>query len=160
MRIAFYIARHDGSWLDDAINVFSGGGGFSHVELLFSNGESFSSTARDPSVDLSGRVKPDGTRFKFIDYTKHPDRWRLLTLAATDDSEESIRQWCLKTLDARYDFWGVARFVMPFLGQSTDKYFCSEVVTEALQVAGMLADVGKPYQFSPNALAKRLGVTP
>ena len=157
MKVALYKSAHDGRWLDNAINALSGFGGYSHAELVFSNGISFSSTMRDPSVDSLGRPKPDGTRFKQIDYGEHPERWDLIELKIGLMAEAYIAQFCRDQIDARYDFWGCMRFAVPFVKQHEDKWFCSEVVTAALKIVGYepLRDQ-KPHKVSPNYLARLL----
>lgn len=155
MKIALYKCAFDGNALDEAINLFSGRGGYSHAELVFSDGVSFSSTSRDRSVDCKGREKPDGTRFKEIDYTANPNRWSLFDIPIGPAVECGIRSIAKSLLDARYDYWGCVRFVIPFVKEHRQKYFCSEVVVELLRHAGQFTYL-VPHKTSPNALAKVL----
>lgn len=157
MQIALYRARRDGKWLDNAINLFSGLRGFCHAELVFPDGKSFSSTAQDRSVDSKGRPKKDGTRWKFIDYGMHPDRWALVRIDVTEKQVETMRQFANSELDARYDFLGCVRFVLP-VAQSEARWFCSEVVVATLQSAGLYQHWPRPHNVSPNKLAELLGV--
>lgn len=159
MKIALYKSTN-GNWLDGAINAFSGFGGYSHVELVFSDGVSFSSTSRgnDGScVYANGRPKPDGTRFKNIDYRAHPDRWTQVHLGVGPDAEWLMWQFAQSELDARYDFAGCARFVLPFWKEHKTKWFCSEIVLATLQHGGMLKG-HVPHKTSPNRLARLLEV--
>lgn len=162
MRIAFYRACA-GNWLDHLIDRLSGRLGFSHVELVFPGGASFSSTSRDRSVDLSGRSKPNGTRWKRIDFAEHPERWEIVDFPGLPrlDAREILRMHCFadRQLDARYDWRGVVRLApgMGWVGDSPSRWFCSEVVIAALQSGGAILSL-KPKEFSPNSLARLLGV--
>lgn len=168
-KIALYRATN-GNWVDGAINAFSGFGGFSHCEIVFPDGWSFSSTTRDASTDpRTGKPKPDGTRWKLIDFD--PAKWAiapLYDLASLTDQEKDhwsvrvalARRHCDAIAPARYDYKGVLRFV-PGIGlfcrQSPDRYFCSEAVVEVAHEAGLLLDM-VPYLTSPNRLASTLGL--
>lgn len=156
MQIALRKTRLDGKPLDTLIDWFSGFGGYCHAELVFGDGVSFSSTTYDTSYDLAGNFKKDGTRFKTIDYTEHPERWTLVEIDVTPDQEHAMRKYAATLLDARYDWWGCGRFVLPFVKPHADKYFCSEVCVDVLQHVGLFRDWGAPHKVSPNKLAKLL----
>lgn len=159
MQVALYRAAA-GNWLDGAINAFSGFGGYSHAELVFSDGISFTSTSRGDDgscIYADGRPKKDGTRFKFIDYSLNPQRWTRVDVDLGRAAESYVFAWCVGELDARYDFAGCARFVLPFWGQHKSQWFCSEIVVAALMHGGLLRGA-VPHKTSPNQLAKRLGV--
>lgn len=165
MKIALYRAQA-GNWLDTGINWFSGGGGFSHCELVFPDGASFSSTTRDQSVDSVGRFKKDGTRWakdnflgfrQKIDFDSH---WSLVDLPATEAQIAAMMEYANMLLDARYDYWGVIRFI-PGIGilarEHADAYFCSEAVVEVCHRGDLLNNFNAPMT-SPNRLAKFFGV--
>jgi hypothetical protein len=128
LRVALYRAKF-GNLMDDAINAFSGLGGFSHAEIVFSDGVSFSSTQRD---DL-GIGKAGGTRYKTIDYDANPDRWLLIEIPCTPEEEAVVRSFCDSELGCGYDYAGCVRFVLPFWKAHDTEWFCSEVVVAALQ---------------------------
>ena len=142
-----------GDWVDFGINAFSGFGGFCHAELVFPHGVSYSSTSRfEP-----GDEKPDGTRFAYIDYDKHPERWAFVDFHTTSVEESVVYSFCLGELECRYDFAGCVRFGLPFWKEHKDKWFCSEVCVAALQQIGYLMDL-VPHKTSPNHLAKKFNV--
>jgi hypothetical protein len=165
IQLAFYRGGPDERWVDLGIKVFSGLGEFCHAELVFSDGVSFSSTARDPSLDSAGNAKPDGTRFKRIDYSAHPERWMLIPVGMPHGydgdegyaaDEAAIRAFALSELDARYDYAGCFRFVVPFWRESPANWFCSEIVTACLQQVDHPAVRGlTPWRVSPNELQQR-----
>ncbi len=98
-----------------------------HSELVFSDGMSFSSSIRK----VNG--KAEGVRFRRIDYRKHPERWRIDTLAISDEAESRIRfrAEVLRDLDLGYDFRGIGGFLLTG-HQNPWKYFCSEVIYDVV----------------------------
>jgi hypothetical protein len=171
MKLAFYVSKIDGHPLDNLIDALSGGGGFSHVELVFSDGQCFSSSTRDgcEGSDSQGRFnRPDGLRFTTIDFK--PDRWKFFDIPASAEDEAAIRAWCEKETAnrlARYDYPGVLAFVNWWSREHPAKWFCSEAAVAALQSRGasflwrmrLWPIMGfKPPELSPNRLAKLLGV--
>jgi hypothetical protein len=165
IRVCLYKVRRNGSIVDGAISVFSGFGKYYHAELLFSDGLSFTSTQMDPGINAV-----DGCRFKRIDYNKHPERWDIIDIPADAIEEDRVRNFCRRQLGCRYDYAGCVRFAIPFWTEHKDKWFCSEVVTAALQQlfsAGYESDAAhavrrlrgvKPWRVSPNHLANLLRV--
>ena len=160
MHLAFYCATHPKSpWLSRLTDWLSGGYGYSHVEMVFSDGMSFSSSAFD-SVDLpDGRTLKNGVRIKQIDYAHHPDRWRLVPLPFVSPKDErAMREWAEKTWAEGhgYDFNGVSRFVLPWMREHPEKYFCSEVCATAMEHAGFRLFDAPPHKLAPYRMAMAL----
>jgi hypothetical protein len=163
IHVCLYKKRRDGNSIDELLDLFSGGGGYYHAELLFSDGLSFTSTTMDFTSN-----GPDGTRFKRIDYHEHPERWDLIPVPTTAVEEEVVRAFCRAQIGCRYDKAGCVRFVIPFWKEHPDKWFCSEVVCAALQqlfARGVETDATrvirrlrgvKAHKVAPNSLAKLL----
>lgn len=150
----------DGELLDGLINIFSGLGGYCHTELLFSNGESFSSFVK---FDRANTVYPaphyyrpkGGPQIRKIDfkldtwaYTKLPD--------VSPEDEDKLYGYCKKLIDESvatqggYDRLGVLRFVLKFMKQSERDWFCTEAVMHVLQKSlGMFPDM-QAWDYSPN----------
>src|SRR5262245_30118276 len=84
MTIALY--RGNKTLLDKSINRLSGNKGFSHAELVFSDGWCFSSTARDPGLKRNGARKPNGTRWKKIEFD--PGKWAFAPAARHTGSRD------------------------------------------------------------------------
>ena len=117
MRAAFYTATRPGwqgvysrlvRWIDK--------GEFSHVELIFSDGMSASSSYLD-----------GGVRFKRIEFDL--SRWVFVEVVA---DEAKARAWFDAHAGEAYDLAGTARFVFGFIPQNPRKWFCSEAVAEAI----------------------------
>lgn len=106
-------------------------GPYSHVELVFSDGKSASSSFLD-----------GGVRFKDIDYTS--DKWDFIPLL--DFNEREARRWFIKHQTEGYDVLGVSRFVIGFIGETKKRWFCSEAVATALGFK-------EAWRFEPNTLA-------
>lgn len=136
MKLAFYKAAAGGV-VDRLIDTFSGRDGYSHVELVFSNGAFFSSSSRD-----------GGTRFKFI--RPDPASWDLVDVPMDDVAESLVRRFCNEQAGKKYDWLGVFGFVLPTRPEQ-GHWFCSEVCLAALQQCGFLAGC-RPWKVSPNTL--------
>jgi hypothetical protein len=145
MKLAFFIAAQ-GDYLARAVNLCSGDYGYSHVELVFSDGRSFSS-------------HPIGG-VKFTNFEPAADAWAFAELPAAEESDEpTIRAWadqCAAEGHA-YDFGAIAHFVDPLIPENPNDFMCSEVCITALQSAGWLGDL-VPANTSPNDLAQRMGL--
>lgn len=134
--MAFYIGEK-GTILDRIIDIWSGWYGYSHCELVFSDGMSFSASPREGKV-----------RFKRIDYD---DKWVIRDLPFSYEMEDVIRGRCREYLGKSYDYIGV----LLYYGLFTDiydkkKWWCSEICAKLI---GM-----DDYHITPNQLAKRLNV--
>lgn len=72
-----------------------------HTELEFSG--------RYYKVSTSATLQDGctGDRFKYIDYTKHPERWESITIPCTDEQEDLIYNQACKMVGLKYDKIGV-----------------------------------------------------
>ena len=112
---------------------------YSHVELVFSDGISFSAREQDhPAVE-------------FIHVRFLPGEWDFIDLDVTQNEEYAIRQRCRSQVGKSYDWLGILGFVLPFGEHDDDDLFCSEAVTRALQVIGYFPAI-KPWTISPGKL--------
>lgn len=133
MKLAFYKAS-SGNWLDKAINLFTGLYGYSHVELVFSDGMCFSCSPRE-----------NETRFKKIDLDD--DKWVVVDVECSDTKEELIREQAEKLVGKKYDWWGIFfYFVIPLKKQSDGKWWCSEICAYLLKWI--------IFRVHPNRMAK------
>lgn len=134
MKIAFYKAKK--SFIDKTICFFTNGP-YSHAELIFDDGISFSSSLPD-----------HGVRFKHITY--NVQSWDFIVVNLSPENEHKVRDFCEKQQGKKYDLLGVLGFVMP-LQQEKKKWFCSEIIIRALQEAGLYRWV-IPSRIHPTAL--------
>lgn len=89
---------------------------FSHCELVI-DGICHSSSARD-----------GGVRKKTIDLTD--GKWVIIDLPKAD-AEYALEQFRL-TEGNKYDWFGIIRFILPFVKQKDNQEFCSEIVGRML----------------------------
>jgi hypothetical protein len=141
MQIAFY----KGSWkIGDILSdpgKFIGHVGicirtlskYSHAELVI-DGLCWSSSARDGGVREKEIQLEDG-------------HWDVFPVLKEFDNREQALQWFREHNGLKYDFWGIAKFVVPFLRDSANRWFCSEAIAAALGVL-------KPYKLAPKHLLK------
>ena len=101
-----------------------------HVELIFSDGISLSSSSFD-----------GGVRFKWIDYNKHPERWRVFKVNGLDLSpveEQELKNRMQDYVGCKYDFAGVIFYyglkIKNPKFQNDNKWWCSELVSLAIEI--------------------------
>lgn len=132
MRAAFYKSTRPGwqglysrlvRWIDH--------GPYSHCELIFSDGLSASASYID-----------GGVRFKRIAFD--PEHWDFIDLPTV--LEPAARAWFEAHAGKCYDVWGNVRFLLPWLSDSVDKWFCSEALAAAIGLR-------EPWRYGPNGLA-------
>jgi hypothetical protein len=129
MRVAFYKGK--GLPYNYLVRWFEGGP-YSHVELLFSDGISGSSSWMDK-----------GVRLKAIGYSS--DNWDFVDVPY--DDETFARQWFIEHQGARYDLFGQAKFIFGFVKPASTRYWCSEAVADALQLDGETFGVNPLYKY-------------
>lgn len=109
-------------------------GQYSHVELVFSDGMSASSSFAD-----------GGVRFKRIEFDA--GKWDFIDLP--DNAEALALRWYRLHEGKAYDYWANIRFMFGFLPDSKDKYQCAESVMSALGYSDA-------WRFEPNSVASVL----
>ena len=140
MKVAFYkVKGNPNARWDDKIIAFVSRGNYSHVELVFSDGISFSSSNRD-----------GGTRFKYIDYNK--DNWDIFDLNISPEDEGKMRLLALRLTDKEYDLIGALTSPLKLCLQNKDKYFCSEVCLTLIKEV-VNKDI-VPCKFTPVKMSK------
>lgn len=123
------------------IDWLSGARGYCHAELIFtSDVESLTSLA-------AGGVQWLDRRYPAAEW----DVWDV----GFEWAEDLVADWADGEIGCKYDYLGVLRFLLKFLRQSPKRWFCSEIVTAALQQCSLFRHL-KPWKVSPNKLAKML----
>lgn len=117
----------------------------SHVELQFSDDSSFSSRA----IASGDGKHRNGTSFANVEYDDQ--HWDTISIPVTEDEEKRVHQFCIEQDGEDYDFVGVSAFKLWILHQDPNKWFCSEVVCEALKTLSILQEVVS-HKTSPDAL--------
>jgi len=150
LQLAFYKGPPADRWhsLSHRLTCFVTGSVYSHVELVI-NGLCWSASPRD-----------GGVRSKQVDLTS--GRWDVITLTPVNQKTESdALDWFRQHQGQGYDWAGVLRFVLPFLPQRSDQWFCAEAVAAALGLAhpaywtpGMLSVSDNVPQLLKGTLAK------
>ncbi|MEX3935078.1 hypothetical protein AB4Y32_25355 [Paraburkholderia phymatum] len=135
MKAAFFKGSSSGlgALVDFGIRAWEDGS-YSHVELVFSDGRSGSSTSTDGGV----RFTSAGS-INFSDASQ----WDLLDLEGFD--EVAALAWFDKHAGDKYDLWGDAHFVVGLIHENKREEFCSEAVGAALGFE-------QAWRFDPNAL--------
>lgn len=122
-------------------------GDVSHVELMFPSDGMSCSIIQDSTVHFQ-KKRFGGTEYGFFRMKLQPEQYN------------KVRAFCAKQYKEQKHFNGVAMYwnflpvtsLMP-KDNKGESWFCSELVTAALQQAGFFKDV-KPYVQSPNSLFK------
>lgn len=141
MRLAFY---YDGdSVLDDLIRFRCNSpkkGGATHVSLLFSDGQLFSS-----DITTHGTAFSDGSAIP-----ADPTHWQVVDLGDLLD-EALLRKYCEETPHEAYGFVGDLCFFADIKDLLPARPFCSQVVLSAFQAQGVWT-FANPTQISPRML--------
>jgi len=135
MKVAFYKAfTKKSTLLDKVIGLFTYGK-YSHCELVFSSGLSFSISPRDNQA-----------RFKVINFDD--TQWDFIELKLCN--EQGIAQKASKLIGKKYDYVGALFSAIPGAHiQKENKLFCSETVA-------YLIGLEDPHLYSPNDLYRKL----
>ena len=143
MRIAFYNAwQPNATKLDKIISIFSLGM-FSHVEMVFDNGEWFSISPREGEA-----------RFKYIHAKKQS--WEFITLDLSAEDQQILYEKAKKYQGYKYDYIGAVFSIMPFCIQKESRLFCSEVVVTLLKELPEFSFLKEPCTYSPVDLFREL----
>ena len=126
-KTATWKQRFDGSWKDLP----------SHVELLMSSGLMFSASQYENEV-----------RYKMFKYS---NAWTIIDLNTDVEQDKHIRNFCANENGKKYDYRGILGFLIPFVDDNRDKWFCSEICAEALKQVGYL-DIEDSAKISPAKL--------
>jgi len=109
-------------------------GPYSHCEIVFSDGVSWSSSLID-----------GGVRSKQINYSI-VGNWDFLPLGDTGEAiEERILDWFLSHEGDKYDVMGNIRFAFGMFRDSPHKWFCSEAVMAAIGYS-------QAYRYGPSGM--------
>ena len=145
LTLAFYKAEHADvvgkliSWWTkwDLYTWKKTAGRFCHVELIFSDGMSFSSQEK---ADSDGSNY--GVRFKKIEYS-HPERWMFLRFPIKNESK--IRKEASLLIGNKYDWLGILLYqFLPFGKENPKAWYCSECTSYVLGF--------DPYKLNPNTM--------
>lgn len=143
MQLAFYIAEK-GNYQDKLISWWTRGP-YSHVEIIFPNGDWFSSSTRD-----------NGVRFKKI--MPSPHNWHYQNLQLDESLINEIYTWCETQVGKPYDWFGAfgvgIKIPTKNLSDSKSKWFCSEICSNPL-IRNNTINISTD-QISPNYLWRYL----
>lgn len=107
---------------------------FVHVELAVAHGPGW-------ALVWSSSSRDGGVRLRRIDV--RPEAWESVDIA----DHPGALAWFAAHEGQRYDWLGVARFVLPFIPQGRRRWFCSEAVAAALGLP-------RPHKWTPADLHK------
>jgi len=118
---------------------------YSHVELVFEDWQSFSSSEEDKWV----RFK----KIKFKDYN-----WDFIDLDVYDWQYDKILNFCKRQENNWYNWWGIVfAQTLNFNVKGEWDWFCSEICARALQEASFLCPQNSLF-INPWQLAKLLEI--
>ena len=138
--VAFYKANQSNATTIDKVIAWWTKGKYSHVELIIDN-HMYSTSPRDGEVRVKRHV-----------YDK--DVWDYVTVSV--GSIKNISEFYRQTKGLKYDWFGIFGFIIPTKDR-TNRWFCSEWVSNALKISGCKKLFTKnPSKLSPNDLYKIL----
>ena len=153
IKLAFFKAKYGGFF--SKLIKWRTGGDHSHVEMIFPQYKIFDKKQnRELSLCFSSYEKEGGVRFKFIYLNKA--KWDFVPVEIPDNSLDELLSYAASLADAKYDWFGIVKFVLPHVPEKPDRFFCSEVIVHVLQKVFWLMPELISYKTSPNALFKYL----
>jgi len=135
IQVAFYkVNQSKITWIDKLIAWWTKGN-YSHVELII-DGYMYSSSPVDNGVRKKKHIV-------------NINKWEYININANTDN---ILEFFNQTKNNKYDWLGILGFILPFKDR-TNKWFCSEWVSNALKISGY-KNLWKlePDKISPNKL--------
>lgn len=135
--IAFY--KGEGKFVDRLIRWWTDGK-YSHCELVFPDGQYFSADAWQNKV-------------RYEKVNANQENWDFAELDLTAKEELVVREWCDSQEGKKYDYLAILGCqVFRWDIQDKNRYFCSEMLVEALQQIGKLTNF-KSCDIDPSELA-------
>ena len=111
--------------------------GFSHVELVVDG------------ISCSASQYENKVRCKRINY--NPSCWEFIELPVSYTQRHKVGDFFKDKIGKKYDYLGILGFIFGNR-DSRDKWFCSEICTEALKQAGIIKWNKDSARVSPNDL--------
>ncbi len=71
----------------------------------------------------------------------------------TADQYVSLWYWCDERLGCKYDWLGILRFISRRHSHEDRRFFCSELIAEALYAVGIQLIRARPWMISPGLLS-------
>jgi uncharacterized protein YycO len=127
----------EGSGLGSGLIKYYGHGDYSHVDAVLPDG-----TLLGARNDMLGNV-PAGVQIRPADYVGKSKVLRLV-LPATDEQAGAFYEFMWEQIGKPYNKMGILAFVVNANWSSVGSWFCSQLVTAALQEARWLADLSEP----------------
>lgn len=132
MKLAFYHGPREGLFWR-AVQWFVRGrtrGRYCHVDLIFSDGSSASSSISEGGIWIKADKPHD------------PAHWDIV---AVDADEPAARAWFEAHRNAKFDTWGLLNFLLWPRKDDAERWFCSEACAAALGFP-------EPWRFCPSTL--------
>jgi len=115
---------------------------YSHVAIELDNGVIFEAWHR------GGVIKHDARR-SLLDVHEHGTQVDVLRVDMLEGFVPATEQWLDRRVGSRYDFRSVLRFVTRRPAVENNRWFCSELVSEALSHVGMFLQHAPSHDLSP-----------
>ena len=144
IKVIFFKSKY-GNWADKLIDWWTGGKGFSHVEIV----PIYSIEKEEPKIYNSVAASQYENKVR-LGYIKRSEKWVGVNIWIDKEKRTDLILFINNQLEKKYDWLGLLLFRWR---HHKDKWFCSELVAEALKVGGYepLQDV-ESYTLSPNDL--------
>lgn len=127
----------EGTGLGSGMIKWFGHGSYSHVDCVLPDGTLLGSR----SDVMSGA--PAGVQIRPAGYV-NKDAVDRVTLPATDDQERGFYSFMRSQIGKPYNKLGIFAFAVNAEWSSTGAWFCSQLVTAALQESGWLRELTEP----------------
>lgn len=126
-----------GSGFGSGMIKWFGHGAYSHVDAVLSDGTLLG--ARNDDID----DVPAGVQIRAASYVEN-ESVRRITLPATDEQEAAFYAFMRAQIGKPYNRIGIYAFAVNASWSSVGAWFCSQVVTAALQASKWMRDLSEP----------------
>jgi hypothetical protein len=150
VRVVFF--KGPGSWADTLIRWWTRSP-YSHCELVFTNGDWFSSDTDGFQLTRFLDAEWTPARINPVAFLANYDTIRV---PMTVEQEADLRTWCKSEAGCSYDWKGIVFSMVLNLGyHSASKWFCSEVCAAGLKREQVPLRF-EPQRYSPGKLSNSL----
>lgn len=148
--------------LEPCILLFHGKGLISSLIRLQTRGKYSHAALLHPSGDVYEAIQWVGVRTRNLyDFDGLDGVDRYVVPGMTNEQWGKVFQFCTLQLGKGYDYWAIIRFIDRQDMPENERYFCSELVFDAMQYAGVhLFERIKGWSVSPGLLSISPRVTP
>ena len=147
------------TWFGSIKNKVAWRFNYCHTELWLPD-ETFGFEINGLRLGKCFSARPDGVGFKSAEKVMHGFAWDYWEIEISQEQYNAIMAFCNKESGDEYDYNGLMHFVLVYIAQDPNKWYCSEVVgtvTYNIGIVNLLKYIVKDYiKITPRDLGLEL----